>query len=742
MTAVNRSIFDSVFSSSDLLFDDVEGYLPAVDTVAALEILKRWMAPKDQLYAPTDDVLRAAEYLRFFEDQLMAWYTDEFRLHFNKYAVPMLYVNERHADQQENARYIAQISNTLHDAHKHYFHPLTYLELSDDITDCFQRSFNALVCYSLPTPFFYRSLKDYFRCFPIISDYTTSIPICEGFYVAGLRDTVERALAETAVVEMEIHIKEQYTAEWALSVLEHFESWLTHHLTASLEALLGRKSQFRADLLAIGLGLLGNLRTNELFDIVVDYPDSTPALDDIKRCLRTPTERAKVVNSFQIACVKRLLHPGANTVDIVVAYLNTIRAFMILDPRGVLLAKISRPIRRYLKEREDTVGVIVAGMLGTDDTDLKVLHEELSQHGNKYAQNSHGEVDDLKDLNWCPDPIDAPLDFKHVGRANDMIGSLLSLYENKDVFVREFVVIFANRLLESEDYNIDQAVIHLELLKLRFGEQELLNLDIMIRDIAESKRVNSSLHGKSMEINTSSSSRPSTLWGGFNAKILSRLFWPNFNDVPFLIPQIIKDQADKYSQGFEKLKQGRKLRWLNHIGSVKVELELEDRSLDFVVTPEQASVIELFQHQPRLSLLEVTNQLQAKSDLALRAIRFWVSKGVLKDHGTQEDVFIVLERAEEKTNVNGGVVESFSSAAIQSTEEASSEEMRVYWSYIVGMLTNLGSMPLDRIQSFLRMLVPQDNPYTRSQDELQLFLDLMVEEEQLEVSGDGYRLKK
>lgn len=46
---------------------------------------------------------------------------------------------------------------------------------------------------------------------------------------------------------------------------------------------------------------------------------------------------------------RRLLHPGADTKDIIIQYISTIRCLRILDPQGVLLSRVAEPIRVYLR---------------------------------------------------------------------------------------------------------------------------------------------------------------------------------------------------------------------------------------------------------------------------------------------------------------------------------------------------------------------------------------------------------
>ena len=46
---------------------------------------------------------------------------------------------------------------------------------------------------------------------------------------------------------------------------------------------------------------------------------------------------------------KRLLHPGADTKDILTQYVSMIRCLRVIDPPGVLLYKVAEPVRKYLR---------------------------------------------------------------------------------------------------------------------------------------------------------------------------------------------------------------------------------------------------------------------------------------------------------------------------------------------------------------------------------------------------------
>jgi hypothetical protein len=79
---------------------------------------------------------------------------------------------------------------------------------------------------------------------------------------------------------------------------------------------------------------LGALRIDEMFDIVVDYPDSLPAIRDTAECLRHTNLHKTFVARFRRAVQQRLLHAGAATTGIIHQYVSTIRALRGVDPSG------------------------------------------------------------------------------------------------------------------------------------------------------------------------------------------------------------------------------------------------------------------------------------------------------------------------------------------------------------------------------------------------------------------------
>lgn len=616
-----------------------------------------------------------------------------------------------------------------------------------------------------------------------------------GLQLVGLGgDKAQKVFASVMNMMMTEFIRAAYTEQWEAptSVPQHLRQWIENvfaRLAVQVLAIIhtpspGNQAPGALDVSfgdvekwqEMGVARLGALRTSELFDVIVEWPASSGAVEDLRHFTTHPAARAYVTQSFVAILTQRLLHPGASTVEILQLYISIIRAFHLLDPKGVLLDRIARPIRRYLRDREDTVKVIVSGLLAeppaTDapampssgDT-LVELATELAKAHQLSMQNNKSELD-WDDMNWVPDPVDAAPDYRK-SKSSDVIDSLISLFDSKETFVKELQALLSERLLQKRD-EYDQEISVLELLKLRFGDSALQACEVMLKDISDSRRVDSSVR-KDQGL----SKPPSRMHGkrpahpnipDLHAKVLSRFFWPEIQDQEFNVPDEIASLQQRYSAGFEALKQSRKLTWRNGLGQVTVELELGDRSFVDEVSTWQATVIHAFHSDSEgpvsKTVPDLATQLNMAASLVRSACLFWVSKHILSE--VHRDTFRVLEYlpAEDEQGTVGvgpsgtegsgspsgdaanaaAAAEAAAAAAAKETAEAAAmEKMNLYWQFIVGMLTNQGAMPLQRIVMMLKIVVPGGFPF--SNEELREFLAGMVSRGKLEiVSGGNYKL--
>ena len=284
----------------------------------------------------------------------------------------------------------------------------------------------------------------------------------------------------------------------------------------------------------------------------------------------------------------------------------------------------------------------------------------------------------------------------------------------------------------------------------------------MLRDVEESSVLNrniqvnhdASLSPTSVE-DTSQGYRPE-----MHAKILSRLFWPDLPEESFVLPQEIFHLQKQFEMGFEHIKACRKLTWLNVLGQVTVELSLDDRRVTENVSTSQASVIYAFHDGDHnvsstsesegltRTVKDLATQLKMDEKMVRRALRFWVGKEVLQE--LSKDRFKVRERLDQaegdaqessvamamSTADNGGM----NRGGLNNDDEnfATMTKFKIFWQFILGMLTNGGPMALPQIATMLRFAVVGGFPFT--EEELREYLNIMVQDEKLEFAGGKYKI--
>lgn len=593
-------------------------------------------------------------------------------------------------------------------------------------------------------------------------------------------DKAQRVFAGVMNSMMIEFVLTAYLGQWEgpSMVSQHLRHWVENVFARVIVQVLAiiNVPEFgsKADRLDVNLGdvekwyetgftCVGTLRMRELFDVIVEWPASSGAIDDLRRFTTNPATRLYFTLSFASVLSDRMLHPGASTVEILQLYISIIRALNLLDPKGVLLDRVARPIRRYLRDRDDTVRVIVSGLLAEPpETDgqpvssgetLVELSAELTKAHQNSLQNEGGELD-WDDMNWMPDPVDAAPDFRK-SKTADVVGSLISLFESKETFVKEMQNMLADRLLEKRT-DFDQEMSVLELLKVRFGDNALQACEVMLRDIFDSRRVDAVIRNDQGLVPTLAQEEKPDM----HAKILSHFFWPDIQQLVFKVPEEVSTLQQQYATGFESLKPSRRLTWMNGLGQVTVELDLEDRVFVDEVATWQAAVIYAFQSSSGEVFTKTSSQLseelQMPPSLVRSACLFWISKRILTE--TQRETYRVLEvlptgetddttnnnkpaavETETSTNAAAAADAAAAAAAKESADAAAMEKMNLYWQFIVGMLTNQGAMPLQRIVMMLKIAVPGGFPF--SNEELREFLAEVVAKGKLEiVSGGSYKI--
>ena len=178
------------------------------------------------------------------------------------------------------------------------------------------------------------------------------------FVWKGWTGMLEECFIGILYKQTEIRITRTCKDKFERPLLQRVLEWLHDFAISWLKDFIGQGTgqvdptdQWTARLEFHVYETLCKLRTKELFGIVTDFPDSSPALDDLKTCLARTHQHRQLVAALREAFAQRLLHPGANTAQILDVYISAIKSLRLLDSSGVLLEAISEPIKEYLRKR-------------------------------------------------------------------------------------------------------------------------------------------------------------------------------------------------------------------------------------------------------------------------------------------------------------------------------------------------------------------------------------------------------
>ncbi|KAH9529840.1 Anaphase-promoting complex subunit 2 [Dermatophagoides farinae] len=495
-------------------------------------------------------------------------------------------------------------------------------------------------------------------------------------------------------------------------------------------------------------------RMKQLFDIIIDYPYSEPAIYDLHECIQLePFYREIFTHSLKNALEIRLLHAGVATSSIIEAYLTTIKALRLLDPQGIILQIVCDPIRNYLKTREDTVRCII-NILTTDS----IVNFDDPDHFNKLINDEDEYVMDTW-RSWVPQTIGVSKMSKDLANS-DIISMLINIFDSKDLFVQEYQRLLAQKLILTPEINLESELRNLELLSLRFGESELHNCEVMLKDLKDSERINQQINGFD-EMKTANLK--------MNGLILSEQFWPDnlgftSNEFKnFRLPDEVQQVFDNYKKFFETLKGNRTVNWIQQLGMVKLELEFPNGSQEYSVRPIQAAIIHLFQRKNQWSTTAIAQELDVLPSVIRRNLSYWKNIGIVKECDGEDDSHMIVEdlpppsssmMKQQQQQCSGLNSQEFDMMFIDhddddndhgtmNNQQKNENNLHLFWNFIDNMLKNLHALSLDRIYSMLKMFNMQSPEIENlSMHELREFLDRKVYEKKLIFINGLYDLNK
>lgn len=397
-------------------------------------------------------------------------------------------------------------------------------------------------------------------------------------------------------------------------------------------------------------------RTSQLFNLIRDFPESTPILEELRTALRITSQYEYLIGSIRKQLQERLLIPGAHTEDVLQMYLRThkVTSFLFKDSgmRTIdVFLKIANAVIEHLQKRSDSVKCIVSSLLD-DSQDVRT---DISLEEDESLLDSESVADDPTSieamLQWTPGDVTT------ARSESDTMSLLIGVYGGKESFLSEYRDMLASRLISIGSFDIDREIASLDLMKSKFVSSQtseaLTHCSVMIKDMTESKKLNMKIRSKLIP-KRSGINQVSML-------VKSGHFWPKSTvsddndgdssssslDQFAYLPKSLLDLMTEHERLFTELKPTQKIHWFRHEGVITLSIEIRGKEVEFRLSPLYVEVLALFQNivaaspaatpvpaasvAPTLSLEEIARAVKVSKDRVKPVVQFWVSKNVVRE---------------------------------------------------------------------------------------------------------------
>lgn len=321
-------------------------------------------------------------------------------------------------------------------------------------------------------------------------------------------------------------------------------------------------------------------RLKSFWNIIVDFPDSVPTLEDLRMCMQLDASvlREELIGTVRCLFAQRLHRAGARTEDIVEMLIKTVYSLYIVFSRSEQSSIFSTigDTLAHIGKRKDCAAAVVQSI------------NQLSEFNNpRYAPKRTDQPgEEASEINRDP-----PDFFK-------VLSTVIPVSE----LVRGYREMLASQLLSKDlhDFDTTNEDEVFERLKSSIGERNLSNCMVMLRDMRASRRISLRLIH-----NIKDSLIPPT---ALHILVISRVAWPErlqtlrVSEVAalpsaFRVHESLLDAMNRVGEAFHSAIPNQKLHWHLPLGRVKIHIHQKNPVTDtievvpFIVSLFSASIL-------------------------------------------------------------------------------------------------------------------------------------------------------
>ncbi|CBZ30925.1 conserved hypothetical protein [Leishmania mexicana MHOM/GT/2001/U1103] len=406
------------------------------------------------------------------------------------------------------------------------------------------------------------------------------------------------------------------------------------------EMVRAEREAWCADLRLLLLHTYARRRLDGFWEILSDYPDSVPALEDMHYCLQSTPEsglKTELVQTVRHLLSSRLHRAGTRTDDILAILINTIHAFCILFPRNEqssVVFSVTSDTLEHLRRRKDCVPAVVQAVMQPGGA-MNVAPPPLTQAA------SEGLVGSL-DFDADAGGKEGELHRAASRDRPDVVRVLLTSIPRR-ALVDEYQQMLAEQLLQKPMHEFDTTPEEEVLERLRhvFGETALDRCAVMVRDMQMSRRISQQLREQlarsradRLSQSRSTAASATAVSPAASVSVLSMTTWPplarcspaNGGDsgpaaapLKFCPHPALQEEMDALAEAYKRLKDNQRMTWLPSLGRVELVLTQKDPSKgDTLVAVPQ--VLSLFDASIVLHVKEMASRGGSSTPVHLKEV--------------------------------------------------------------------------------------------------------------------------
>lgn len=454
--------------------------------------------------------------------------------------------------------------------------------------------------------------------------------------------------------------------------------------------------------------------------IAVDFPVKFRSLITMKYCLLRTNNHGRVdFTNYLIDQVNtKLLVASVDTKDILKAYAACVESLREMDNSCVVMHKVCGVIREYLKRRPDTVQQIISYITSNKKNELekdmslqsKTVRSAMMDEEELKGVNDDFLPENMETLgweNWMPNPTDATVGDGAPGHQGvDVFNMLVSVYGSKELFVKEYRNLLAERLSSSDNKDPEFEKRYLDLLKLRFQYSELQHCEVMLRDVIHSLDIDK----KFEDMSERSAGNYDVPIIPISACIISSHYWPKLETekTEALMPQPLQAAMDVYQETYLDVKRDRKLEWLRSVGCVEVSINIDGVEVDRTIPNMYALLLFLFLEKETWTTAEVVEKMGMSVVVTRKRLEWLVKQGfICMNPIISSDTWTLTRNPSGISIVRPGTPDLEDDEDVEPEENSDMvDALEQYWGYTRNFIANHapnGEVKAERMHRVYRM---------------------------------------